>query len=108
MYYIALIIFLSAVGVVGDYFINLAGEGPKYVYLKYLILGMLIYAASGIGWFFAMKHVRLGTLGAVFSITTVLLLVFMGTVLFHEKLSTQEFAGIGAAIAAIVLLSRFF
>jgi|SRR3989338_10050317 len=102
-----LIIALSLLGVLGDYFIKLAGNGEKYIEPKWFILGTLIFASTAVGWFFAMKHVKLGSLGIIYATTTVLALVVVGAMFFKETLNTYEIVGIITGIISIVLLARF-
>lgn len=104
---ILITILLSALGVIGDYYIKLSGAGPRYMELRWFILGAIIYGASALGWFYVMKHVKLGSLGVISSLWTILLLILVGYFFFNEKLSTTEVVGIATAIISIVLLSRF-
>ncbi len=101
------IILLSLAGVIGDFFIKLAGNGSKYMEAKWFVLGALVYAATAFGWFYVMKHIKLSSLGVIYSLSTVLLLVALGVFYFHEKLNVYEILGISAAIVSIILLSRF-
>lgn len=104
---ILIIIGLSLVGVIGDFFIKLAGNSRQYIRPHWLIIGLLIYASTAIGWFFVMKHIKLSTLGAYYGIFTVLFLLLVGIFIFHEKLNLMEGIGIALAITSFVLLSRF-
>jgi small multidrug resistance pump len=101
-----LIVLATSIGVLGDFFIKLAGTG-RAANIKWLAIGTLLYAATAIVWYRVMKHVTLSALGAIYAITTILLLVAIGVGVFHEKLNTVEVIGIGLALASIVLLSRF-
>jgi drug/metabolite transporter (DMT)-like permease len=103
---ILLIILVTSVGVLGDFFIKLAGV-DKATHWRWLALGTVLYAATAIGWFRVMKHVSLSALGAIYALTTVLLLVAIGVAYFHERLNTYEVVGIVMAILSVVLLSRF-
>ena len=104
---ILIVIFLSAIGVIGDYFIKLAGHGQKFIEMKWFIIGFLIYSSTAFGWFYVMKHIKLSSLGVIYALTSVLLLVAVGVFFFHEKLNVYEIIGIIAAIASVILLSRF-
>ncbi|MBI5467456.1 MAG: transporter [Candidatus Kerfeldbacteria bacterium] len=98
---------LAVAGVIGDYFIKLAGHGPRYIDTKWFVLGLVIYAATAFGWFWVMKHIKLSSLGVIYSLTTVLLLVGIGIFVFHEKMNVYEIIGTIGAIGSVVLLSRF-
>ena len=102
-----LVIFLSIIGVIGDFFIKIAGNGEKFINIKFFISGLIIYALTAFGWFYALKQMKLSTLGVVYSLSTILLLVALGVIYFHEKLKIQEIVGIIAAIISMILLSRF-
>jgi drug/metabolite transporter (DMT)-like permease len=97
---------LALIGVIGDFFIKLAGGGEKYIDIKWFVFGALLYLSTSFGWFYVMKHIKFSLLGVVYSITTALLLVAIGVFYFHEKLSTYEIAGIIAAIIAVILLGK--
>ena len=97
-YALLLAIILSLVGVLGDFFINLSGEGKK-MDVKWFILGFLIYASTAIGWYFAMRHARLSTLAVFYAVTTVFY--------FRESLTLMEGVGIFVALIALIMLGRF-
>ena len=101
------VIGLAGVGVLGDYFIKLAGDGNKYIYYHWFFAGMITYAITAIGWFFVMKHIKLSVLGIFYSLTTCLLLVIIGTFVFREKLSWYDGMGIVLGIFSIIILARF-
>jgi len=104
---ILVIILLAATGVLGDYFIKLSGNGPRYINYPHFFVGMIIYALTAFGWFYAMKHIKLGTLGIFYSVTTVILLAFVGAVFFREHLNTYEIIGVTFGVASIIILARF-
>lgn len=101
-----LVIFLgSALGVLGDFFIKSAGMNSR-VDWKLLIIGSIVWMATIPVWFYAFRYAKLGVLGALYSVFTVLLLVVAGFY-FHEKLTAQEYAGLALALASFCLLARF-
>ncbi len=104
---LAATVLLALVGVVGDFFINLAGEGKKFVELKWFIVGFIIYALTAFGWFFVMKNIKLSTLGVFYAISTVLFLTIVSTFYFKEPLGWYEIIGIIMAIISLVLLGKF-
>lgn len=103
---VLVVIVLSAVGVIGDYCIKTAGH-TKAVHVPWFIAGLVIYALTAFGWLFAMRHMKLSSLGVIYSLATLLFLVVVGVVLFHERLHASELIGIVFAIIAIILLGRF-
>jgi len=104
---IFIIIFLAGVGVLADYFIKLAGNGPKYINYTTFFIGMIIYALTAFGWFYVMKHIKLSTLGIFYSVTTVILLTLVGTIIFKEHLNIYEIIGIVFGVISIIILARF-
>ncbi len=102
-----IVILLSIAGVIGDFFIKLSGSGEKFIDIKWFIIGFFIYASTAFGWFYIMKHIKISSLGVIYSLTTVLLLVAVGIFYFHEKLNIYEIIGIITAIISFILLSRF-
>jgi len=97
----------SAVGVVGDYFLKLASAEKDSLRSMWFYIGFAIYSSTAFGWVFVMKHLKLGTIGVVYSVSMILLLVGMGVVIFRETLNYYEIAGLVMAIASLVLLVRF-
>jgi len=101
------IIFLALAGVLGDFFLKMAGHGSKYLDWKWFVPGLVVYASLSYAWFYVMKNVKLSTVAVVYSLFTILFLVAIGTFYFHEKLNVYEVVGIIAAITSVILLSRF-
>ena len=97
----------ALLGVVGDFFLKLAGNGQKFMEVKWFLIGFLIYASTAFGWFYVMKHLKLATVGTVYAVIIVLLLSLIGTFYFHEQLKLFEIIGIAMAIISLVLLGRF-
>ena len=97
----------SVIGVVGDYFLKLASSIDNPAKSIWFYVGFVFYASTAFGWVFVMKHLKLATIGVLYSVTIILLLALMGIVLFNEKLSSYEIIGIVMAIGSLILLSRF-
>jgi drug/metabolite transporter (DMT)-like permease len=104
---VAVTIAFSVVGVVGDYFLKLASAVDQPLRSRWFYIGFLVYASTAFGWVFVMRHLKLGTIGVVYSVSMVLLLTLVGTWGFGESLNPYEMAGIGFAILALFLLVRF-
>jgi drug/metabolite transporter (DMT)-like permease len=100
-------IVLALIGVVGDFFIKLSGNGTKFIELKWFIIGFVIYAMTAFGWFYLMKNVKLATLGVFYSISTVLFVTILGVFYFKESINFYEIVGIVAAIISLILLGKF-
>ena len=97
----------SVVGVVGDYFLKLASGEPSSLRSKWFYIGFAVYASTAFGWVFVMKHLKLATIGVVYSVSMILLLTAIGVAAFRETLNAFEVAGLVFAILSLVLLMRF-
>jgi small multidrug resistance pump len=97
----------SLVGVLGDYFLKLASEQQNSLRSIWFYIGFALYASTAFGWVFVMKHLKLATIGVVYSVAMILLLTTIGAVSFRESLNYYEIAGLLMAIGSIVLLMRF-
>jgi small multidrug resistance pump len=97
----------SVVGVTGDYFLKLASESETSLKTKWFYIGFVVYASTAFGWVFVMKHLKLATIGVIYSVSMVVLLTTIGVLSFDEKLNYYEMAGLAMAIGSLVLLSRF-
>ena len=97
----------SVIGVVGDYFLKVASTREQPLSSGWFYLGFALYASTAFGWVFVMRHLKLGTIGVLYSVSMILLLTAIGVVMFRESLNYFEVAGIVLAVAALVLLTRF-
>ena len=104
---VAVTIGFSILGVIGDYFLKLAADEEHSLRTLPFLVGFLVYASTAFGWVFVMKHLKLATIGVVYSVSMVLLLTAIGTVFFHESLGRYEVLGLAMAIGSLVLLVRF-
>jgi uncharacterized protein YggE len=97
----------SVIGVVGDYFLKLASARDQPLRTGWFYVGFVLYASTAFGWVFVMKYLKLATISVLYSVSMVLLLTTVGVVVFRESLNYSELAGIGLALASLVLLMRF-
>ena|SRR5215207_7920842 len=97
----------SVVGVIGDYFLKLASAKDDSLKTPAFYIGFVLYASTAFGWVFVMKHLKLATVGVVYSISMVLLLTAVGIVVCKESLNGYEIAGLITAVASLLLLTRF-
>jgi multidrug transporter EmrE-like cation transporter len=104
---LAITIGFSIVGVLGDYLLKLASAHKNPLRSGWFYVGFAVYASTAFGWVFVMRHLKLATIGVVYSISMILLLTGIGVVFFREPLSAPEAVGLVLAIAALVLLVRF-
>jgi drug/metabolite transporter (DMT)-like permease len=97
----------SIVGVIGDYFLKLASQKDEVFKSIWFYIGFVVYGSTALGWVFVMKHLKLATIGVVYSVSMILLLTALGVLIFRESLSIYEIAGLLMAIGSLVLLVRF-
>jgi small multidrug resistance pump len=98
---------MSAVGILGDYFLKRASEAPQPLATRSFLIGFVLYASTAVAWTFVMRHLTLATIGVIYAMCMILLLALMGVVVFNEPLHRSEIVGIVLALAALVLLARF-
>lgn len=98
---------IAVVAVIGDYFIKLASLTSSPVQNRWFLAGCVMYALTAFGWVFAFRHIKLASIGVLFSLSTVILLAALGVFVFGETLNKLELVGFGFAVIAIVLLGRF-
>jgi small multidrug resistance pump len=97
----------SIVGVLGDYLLKLASAEKNPMRSGWFYLGFAVYASTAFGWVFVMRHLKLATIGVVYSISMILLLTGIGSVVFRETLNPYEIAGLVMAVGSLILLMRF-
>lgn len=97
----------SVVGVLGDFLLKLASSQKAPMRSRWFFLGFAVYASTAFGWVFVMRHLKLATIGVVYSVSMVLLLTGIGALFFRESLNVYEVAGLVMAIGALLLLTRF-
>jgi multidrug transporter EmrE-like cation transporter len=97
----------SVIGVLGDYFLKLASERANSFKSAWFYVGFALYASTAFGWVFVMKHLKLATIGVLYSVSMILLLTATGVLIFRESLNYYEIAGLAMAIASLLLLARF-
>lgn len=97
----------SVVGVLGDYFLKLSSARDQPLRTRWFYIGFAVYASTAFGWVFVMRHLKLATIGVIYSVSMVLLLTTVGMVIFRESVNYYEVAGIVLAVASLVLLMRF-
>ena len=98
---------MSAVGIVGDYFLKRASAAQQPLATWSFLVGFVLYASTALAWTFVMRHLTLATIGVIYSMCMILLLALMGVVVFDEPLHRSEIVGIILALAAMIILARF-
>lgn len=98
---------MSGVGIIGDYFLKRASGEENPLTTKTFLVGLVLYGSTAFAWVFVMRHLKLATIGVIYSVCMILMLTGMGVLFFEESLNRYEVAGIVLAIASILLLTRF-
>ncbi len=68
---------------------------------------MTLYALTAFGWIIALRHTTLASVGAVYAVSTVLMLVALGVGWFGETIGLREKLGIVMAVSSLALLAKF-
>src|SRR4051794_33147631 len=83
----------SVLGVVGDYFLKLGSAARNPLRSRWFYIGFAVYASTAFGWVYVMRHLKLATIGVVYSVSMILLLTAIGALAFREPLNGYEIAG---------------
>jgi small multidrug resistance pump len=96
---------MSAVGILGDYFLKRASQEEQPLATKAFLVGFVLYASTAVAWTYVMRHLTLATIGVIYAMCMILLLALMGVGVFDEPLRRYEVVGIGLVLTALILLS---
>lgn len=103
---VALAMLLSVFGSAADAFLKAASHQPQPFLNIWFVLGSLSTIAFAVGWVFLMQVMKLGTAGVLYAVSSSLLLVAVGYLVFGERLSASEVTGVAMAVGSFVLLGR--
>jgi drug/metabolite transporter (DMT)-like permease len=101
-----LVVGLSLVGVVADALLKVAGHERQIPGGGFFFAGAALYLGTAVGWFFALRHMKLAGLGALYSVATMLLLTGIAVVGFRERLDARELGGVALGVVSVLLLAR--
>lgn len=91
--------------ILGDTLIKIAADKAIFS-SKPMAAGVLLYAASAVCWYFAMRHMTLAQAAVAYSMLTLVALCAIGAVLFDEPVRLRDATGIGFALAAMWLMTE--
>jgi drug/metabolite transporter (DMT)-like permease len=94
----------SALGALGDYFLKIASAADSPLRTRAFAVGFVVYASTAFGWLFVMRHLKLATISAVYSVSMILILTGVGAAFFGETPTRTEAVGLGLAVVSLVLL----
>src|SRR4051812_10748547 len=104
---VAVTIGFSILGVCGDYFLKLASDSESPLRSRWFYVGFVVYSSTAFGWVYVMRHLKLATIGVVYSVSMIVLLTLIGVTVFRETLGYAEIAGLIMAVGSLILLVRF-
>ncbi|NKX43245.1 hypothetical protein [Roseicyclus persicicus] len=96
----------ALVVIAGDFLLKLAADRGLAALSLLVVVGIVLYGISALLWFGAMRHLSLGQAGVAYSMLTLVALALIGAAVFGERLGLRECAGIGCALAAMLLMTR--
>lgn len=96
---------LGAACVVADCFRKRASCAERPLVNIHFAIGAAMYAVSAAGWVYLLRDTKLATIGAIYSMTVIVMLNAVGVVWCGEPMSGPEMVGVCLAIAATFLLA---
>jgi len=99
--------FIAFIEVLADFFIKIAGRGPRYIDWRWFIPGFLIYMTTAVLWFFAIKYEKFFVASVGFILFSVLFSVALSIFYFKEHINAYEIIGIILAIISLILLGEY-
>lgn len=99
--FIILVIVVSILEVAGDIFFKEWTIHKKNIYL---IIGAIVYMGATIFWALSLNYQSLSKAVVIFGVLTVIVGVFVGTIIYKEPLSTINIVGIILGLTSIYLL----
>jgi small multidrug resistance pump len=70
---------MSAVGIVGDYFLKRASGEASPLATPTFLVGLALYSSTAFVWVFVMRFLKLVTIGVIYSVCMILMLTVMLT-----------------------------
>lgn len=107
LFALLLTVAIGAVCVACDYLLKKASLLPRPFLTRDFWMGFTGYALTAFAWVFVLQRIKLATIGAIYSLTLIILLAVVGTLLFGEKLNQVEILGLILACISVFLLARF-
>ena len=88
----------------GDTLIKIAADRAM-ISSRPMAGGMLLYAASAVCWFYAMRNMGLAQAAVAYSMLTLVALCLIGAILFDEPIGLRQATGVAFALAAMCLMT---
>lgn len=107
LYNALVVVVVTSIAVWGDTYLKAATltTGTKHIYN--LGMGILIYAFVAFGFYYMYKLMEFSDSGVMYALTTIILYVLIGSLLYRETINPYEWVGIILAVVSVFLLARF-
>lgn len=100
--FILIAIVVAQIG--GDYFVKIASTDADGLFSFVFMVGMLLYGATAVGWYFLMRIHSLAEIGVIYSASTLFLLAALGHIAFNESIGLRQLFGLSLAVVSIVIM----
>lgn len=98
---------VSLAGIGADSMLKAASQQENVLVNRWFVVGIALTIAFALGWLVLMRYMKLSMAGAIYAVVSALFLAIIGVVFFDERLTPAEITGMGMAVGAVALLSRF-
>ncbi|GAB4387708.1 EamA family transporter [Albidovulum sp.] len=97
----------AVIVILGDVLLKHAADRDHALHSPHIVSAVLLYAASAMAWYLAMRHISLAQAGVAYTMFSLLALCAIGALVFGEPVEAREWAGIACAVSAVLLMVRF-
>lgn len=102
--YIVWLIISAAFFAAGEYLSKKFALNPRFVYV---ICILVTYSLGALAWLPAiLQKNQLSIVGTMWAVLSLVITIFIGVVIFSEKLTVSDIIGIALALLAVFMLSR--
>ncbi len=96
---------LVVVTILGDYYLKLGSVKAELLNFE-VAVGMTLFALTGLGWAWVMRHKSLDQVAVLYSGGSLILLACLGWFIFNEPITTKKLVGVCFAAIAIWLIGE--
>lgn len=101
----AILVVIVGLTLAGDWCIKHASGRADGLASPAFLIGVILYGAPAVGWFFLMRTHSLAAIGVLYSASTILLLAALGTFVFGETFGLRQALGLSLAVASVVVMA---
>jgi hypothetical protein len=84
---------MSCIGILGDYFLKRASSANWPLATPAFLVGLVLYASTAFAWVYLMRHLKLATIGVVYSVCMILMLTAMGVPSSRSRSTATRWRG---------------